>query len=162
MNLLTRFGTWLERVTTPPVRLVPCILTDTSVRRTFSLNCRSNFFSAMPWIDLPVFVIEEFVKEFNQSNGDRLYATPYVQYYIGDANTPPSCAGISTFDDTIRATFSLARGKIWPTPESHAGFDGTFLTFTDVRMEFTVGKHTDMVHAATSITIGPEGEIVVD
>jgi hypothetical protein len=162
MNLLTRFGTWLERVTTPPERLVPCILTNTSCHREFNLHCLSNWFSSMAWPEFPPVVIEEFAVEFDKSNGDKLHQTPYLQFYVGDALTPPSCAGISTFDDAIGTTFALARGKIWPTPESHAGFDGTFLTFTNVRMEFTVGKHTDMVHAATSITIGPEGEIVVD
>jgi hypothetical protein len=116
----------------------------------------------MAWTELPEIVIAEFTVEFNESDGDELHQTPYLQFYVGDALTPPSCSGISTFDNAIGTTFALARGKIWPTPESQATFDGENLVFTKVRMEFTVApNHYDMVHIATSITITPDGQLIV-
>lgn len=168
MNLFTRLSSWFTRITTPPERPIPCILTDPSGRRTFKLHGQSNWFSSMAWTDLPEVVIGEFAAEFNESNGDELHQTPYIQFYVGNILTPPSRAGVSTFDDAIGTTFTLARGKIWPTPESCVAANGMTLTFTNVRMEFTVPLTPrnptleDMVHIADSITITPTGQIVVD
>lgn len=165
MSLLTKSGAWIRRVTAPPPELapkdmltyIPSIPEEPKVIRTYYLMGVS--YANCEWTHIPQGAIQEFVELFNKPDEHLPYG-PHVQFYAKVSRGGAYTYTASLFGEKGVGTFRIAHGNIHPNASSKAVAEGRAVTFTNVDIDLTAGKHRGLSLAGISVMITPWGQLV--
>lgn len=110
------------------------------------------------WIRIPQETIQEFVELFNKPD-ERLPYSPHVQFYAKVSPGGAYTYTASLFGEERAGTFRIAHGNIHPSAGSKAVAEGRAVTFTNVDVDLTAGKHRGLSLADISVMITPWGQL---